>query len=270
MMLAETNDLLYILVEGSSDCSVIDPHLNSEICETLPSGGKSVVVAAIELAREEGFDRLAAALDLDWADLLYPKIEREEVFYTDDYDIDATVFFREQNMARVAASFAARTQLKAHVEKTGYTSLHEMVTNIAYPIGLLRFISEKKRLELYLRDFPVSMVLNSDVTGINFDKLIHLTLKRSPQAQISADELIGLYREIDDQIQDTRRYCSGHELLSILATILYRKCGSKASVDAVSRAARATFSCSDVAESRLFRGVNEWGVARGKEILSCM
>ncbi|MFB7510857.1 hypothetical protein, partial [Streptomyces broussonetiae] len=185
MMLAATNELLYVLVEGSSDCGVIDPHINAETCETLPGGGKSVVMGAVELAREEGFNRLAVAVDLDWADLLYPRTSHDDVFYTDYYDIDATVFFREQNVVRIASNFADRSQLRAHVAKSDCRTLHEMVTQIAYPIGVLRFISERERLQLHLREFPISVVLNSAGSGIDFNRMIELAIKRSPRCVIT-------------------------------------------------------------------------------------
>jgi hypothetical protein len=270
MMLAATNELLYILVEGTSDCSVIDPHINPDECETLPSGGKSVVLGAVTLAREQGFDRLAAVVDLDWADILYPRLGHDDIFYTDYYDIDATVFFKEQNVVRVAASFSDRSQLRAHIARSAFHTLHDMVTQIAYPVGVLRLTSEKHRLELHLRDFPISVVLNTAGNGIDFDKLIDLTLKRSAGSRISAEDLRRLYQEVETEISDTRRYCSGHDLLAALATVLYRHCGSKASADAVTRATRAAFACSDAKESHLFRAMSAWGASRGKEVLSCM
>jgi hypothetical protein len=270
MMLAATNELLYILVEGTSDCSVIDPHINPDDCETLPSGGKSVVLGAVALAREEGFDRLAAVVDLDWADILYPRLEHDDVFYTDYYDIDATVFFKEQNVMRIAASFADRSQLRAHIAGSAYQTLHDMVTQIAYPVGVLRFTSEKHRLELHLRDFPVSVVLNTAGNGIDFDKLVDLAIKRSPRSRISTEDLLHLYQEAETEIDDPRRYCSGHDLLAALAAVLYRHCGSKASADAITRATRAAFACSDAKESNLFRAMSAWGASRGKEALSCI
>ncbi|MGY4993981.1 hypothetical protein [Streptomyces sp. 900105245] len=270
MMLAATNEVLYILVEGSSDCSVLDPHLSADVCETLPSGGKSVVLEAVALAREEGFKRLAAAVDLDWADILYPRLGHDNIFYTDHYDIDATVFFREHNILRVAANFADRSLLRRHISKSDYHTLHDMVTRVAFPIGVLRYISERDRLELYLRDFPVSVALNAAGNGIDFDKLIDLAMKRSPRSGISRDELVRLYRETEPEIDEPRRYCSGHDLLAALAVILYRHCGSKASADAIARATRASFACTDAKESLLFQAMNTWGSLHDKEILSCL
>ncbi|MEU7461823.1 hypothetical protein [Streptomyces griseofuscus] len=270
MMLADTNDLLYLLVEGDTDCSVIDPHIDITMCDTLPSGGKTVVLGAVRMAREEGFDRLAAVLDLDWTDLLYPKTQDDDIFFTDHYDIDATVFFREQNVLRVSGSYANRVQLRSYVANSGYPTLHEVVERIAFPIGLLRFISEKHRLQLNLRDFPISLVLNDDVNGIDMDNLLDLSLKRSRKGDECREEITRLYWESESEVTNYRRYCSGHDLLTALATILHRKCGSKASIDAISRAIRGAYSCSDARESPLFLSISKWGASRGKEILTCI
>ncbi|MFJ6861370.1 hypothetical protein [Streptomyces werraensis] len=270
MMLADTNDLLYLLVEGDTDCSVIDPHLDMTLCDTLPGGGKTVVLGAIRMAREEGFNRLAAVIDLDWVDLLYPKDEEEGVFYTDYYDIDATVFFQEQNVLRVAGSFANRSQLRSHIANCPHSTLHELVTHIAFPVGALRFTSEKHRLQLNLRDFPISVTLNDSGTGIDFDRLLDVSLRRSGKELESKEEVVRLYRQERAAMSEIERYCSGHDLLSALATILHRKCGSKASSDAIARAVRGAFSCSDVKESSLFSAIKKWGESHGRELLTCL
>ncbi|WP_310725091.1 hypothetical protein [Streptomyces sp. N2A] len=270
MMLADTNDLLYLLVEGDTDCSVIDPHIDVTLCDTLPSGGKTVVLGAVRMAREEGFDRLAAVIDLDWAEILYPKTQDDDVFYTDHYDIDATVFFREHNALRVAGSFSNRARLRSHVANCGYANLHELVTRLAFPVGLLRFTSEKRRLQLNLRDFPISVVLNDEGNGIDLDRLIDLSLRRSGRDSACKEEVARLYAEAKEEVTDVQRYCSGHDLLAALATVLHRKFGSKASIDSISRAVRGAFSCSDVKESALFSSISKWGTSRGKEVLTCL
>ncbi|WP_411098257.1 hypothetical protein [Streptomyces sp. x-45] len=270
MMLAATNDLLYILVEGSTDCSVIDPHINTDACDTLPSGGKSVVLGAVTLAHEEGFDRLAAVVDRDWSEILYAQPDHDNVFCTDYYDIDATVFFQEQNVLGIAASFADRSLLRIHISNSRFDSLQEMVTQLAFPIGILRYISVKSRLELNLRDFPISVVLNTEGNGVDFDSLIDLTIKRSPAAKVTRAELIRHYRETEKIANGDRKYCSGHDLLTGLAIILYKKCGSKASIDAIARATRGAFNCSDVKSSPLFTAISAWGSTHGREVLSCL
>ncbi|MFD9928819.1 hypothetical protein ACFWZK_22005 [[Kitasatospora] papulosa] len=270
MMLSAANNLLYILVEGDTDCSVIDPHLNADVCDTLPSGGKSVVLGAIALAREEGFNRFAAVVDLDWAGLLYPKLKERGVFYTDHYDIDAMVFFREQNVLSVTASFADRKSLRSHVAASRYNSMHEIITQIAFPLGVMRHVSEKHRLELSLRDFPISAVIEEGGDSIDFDRFIDLVIKRSPRCSITRENLFRLYEEEATGVTDVRRYCSGHDLLVALAVVLHRKCGSKASKDVIARAVRGAYGCSDAKESQLFRSMNEWGLLNGKEMLSCL
>jgi hypothetical protein len=270
MMLADTNELLYLLVEGDTDCSVIDPHIDMTVCDTLPSGGKTVVLGAIRMAREEGFDRLAAVVDLDWTDLLHPKVQDTEVFYTDYYDIDATVFFQEQNVLRVAGSFSNRSQLRSHVANSEHSTLHELITHIAFPVGALRFTSEKHRLQLNLRDFPISVALNEEGTSINQPQLLEISLRRSGKGSECKEEIARLLQEEIKQMSDIRRYCSGHDLLSALAAVLHRKCGSKASGDAIARAVRGAYSCSDAKESLLFTAIRKWGDSRGKELLTCL
>ncbi|WP_145968935.1 DUF4435 domain-containing protein [Streptomyces hyaluromycini] len=270
MMLADTNELLYLLVEGDTDCSVIDPHIDMAVCDTLPSGGKTVVLGAVRMAREEGFNRLAAIVDLDWAEILYPKTKEDGVFFTDHYDIDATVFFREQNVLRVAGTFSNRAQLRSYVANSDCPTLHEAVKQIALPVGLLRFTSEKHRLQLNMRDFPISVILNEDASGIDVDNLINIALKRSGKEDDCKEEVTRLYREEIEEIIDPVRYFSGHDLLAALATVLHKKCGSKASIDAISRAVRGAYSCSDVRESPLFSSISKWGSSRQREIFTCL
>ncbi|MBV7245683.1 DUF4435 domain-containing protein [Streptomyces sp. MW-W600-10] len=270
MMLADTNELLYLLVEGDTDCSVIDPHIDIAVCDTIPSGGKTVVLGAIRMAREEGFSRLAAVVDLDWVGILYPKVEDNEVFFTDHYDIDATVFFREQNTLRVAGSFSNRAQLRSYVANSNFPTLHEAVKQIALPVGLLRFTSEKHRLQLNMRDFPISVILDHDANEIDVDRLIDIAIKRSGKDDDCKEEIARLYREEGEQMKNPVRYLSGHDLLTALAAVLHKKCGSKASIDAMSRAVRGAYGCSDARESPLFSSISKWGASQRREILTCL
>ncbi|MFG2095352.1 hypothetical protein [Streptomyces sp. NPDC048612] len=266
MILRGVSNKRFILVEGDDDFGMIDPHLDEKVCETLPTGGKSVVLRAAEIAQEQGVTGVGVVLDLDWADLLYPRFQRSYVFYTDFYDIDATAFAPRQSVIGVITNSVKREKLR-ECAQDGMGSLLESIVEAAKFVGILRFLSERNRWELHLRDFPVHLVIGEGF-HIDLDRLASVVMQRSPRAQIEIEILLSRLKEESLKVHDSYRYCSGHDLLAATAAII-RKIGGQVSSKSVGASLRSAFSCHDVSSSKLFSDIANWGQSQGVKLLTC-
>lgn len=268
LIMRGVSDKKYILVEGDDDCGLIDPHLNEDVCETLPSGGKSVVLGAAELAEEQGMDGVGVVLDLDWSDLLYPRIPKPYVFYTDFYDIDATAYANDQSVIGFIINQADRDKLRALAPKDSARALSNAAKEVALSIGVIRFLSEKSRWELRMREFPTHLAIAEDIK-VDTERIAEVALQRSPNASVAKEDVLAEFRKHAPLISDQFRYCSGHDLLSAIAALL-RKVGGQVSAKSVGVALRSAFSCQRASQSDLFTAIHAWGASQGCAVLSCV
>ncbi|WP_326722024.1 DUF4435 domain-containing protein [Streptomyces sp. NBC_00243] len=259
----------YIIVEGDDDCGLIDPHVDSTNCETIPSGGKAAVSEAVGIARSQGLHEVAAVLDMDWVDILYPRSTIPSVFYTDSYDIDAMAFSRAQNIEGFISNFCNKEKVAAYRSLLGQKKIDDVVIEIAAPIGVLRYLSEKNSWGLSLRDFPVHAVLDSDARSTDINQLIIVAMGRSKGASISAQQVENALRIEIARVQNLFRYCSGHDLLAALAAVCRKKLGGKVNQKVVGAALRTAFSCRDANSSQLFNTLGSWGDSLGVQVLNC-
>ncbi|MEU6849012.1 DUF4435 domain-containing protein [Actinacidiphila alni] len=259
----------YILVEGDDDCGLLDPHLDAEKCETLPSGGKAAVSEAIQIAQSQGKNKVAAVLDMDWVDILYSRSPSASVFYTDAYDIDAMAFARAQNVEGFISNFCDKEKVRSYKSLLGQKKIDDAITDIASPVGILRFLSEKHSWGLSLRDFPVHAALNVDATSLNIDNLVAIAVGRSKNVSVSSAHVDQSLRAEMAKIANPFRYCSGHDLLSALAAVCRKKLGGQVSQKVAGAALRSAFGCTDAKSSQLFNALSNWGSSIGVQVLSC-
>ncbi|MDG5807512.1 hypothetical protein P9869_33575 [Streptomyces ossamyceticus] len=268
LIMRGVSDKKFILVEGDDDCGLIDPHLNADVCETLPSGGKTVVLGAAELAEKQGMTGVGVVLDLDWSDLLYPRIVKPYVFYTDSYDIDATAYAVDQNVVGFVVNQSDRDRLRSLVPKDSARTLSAVAKEVAHAVGVIRFLSEKFRWELKMREFPTHLAITDDVK-VDIEKIVEVSLQRSPNASVAKEDVLAEFRKHAPSVSDRFRYCSGHDLLSAVAALL-RKVGGQVSAKSAGIALRSAFGCNSVAQSSLFQSIHSWGARQGCAILDCV
>lgn len=268
LIMRGVSDKKFILVEGDDDCGLIDPHLNADVCETLPSGGKTVVLGAAELAEKQGMTGVGVVLDLDWSDLLYPRIVKPYVFYTDSYDIDATAYAVDQNVVGFVVNQSDRDRLRSLVPKDSARALSTVAKEVAHAVGVIRFLSEKFRWELKMREFPTHLAITDDVK-VDIEKIVEVSLQRSPNASVAKEDVLAEFRKKTSLVSDRFRYCSGHDLLSAVAALL-RKVGGQVSAKSAGIALRSAFGCNNVAQSSLFQSIHSWGARQGCVILDCV
>ncbi|MFJ3123178.1 hypothetical protein ACIPJO_09630 [Streptomyces sp. NPDC086993] len=268
-MLRSGTGKAYIFVEGGDDCGLIDSHLDRPNCDTVPSGGKVAVAEAIGIAESQGLSGVAAVLDRDWVGILQSETSTGRVFYTDFYDIDSLAFSRNRNVDGFISNFARKELVSQLAASLSGMSIWDVVIRIAFPIGVLRFLSEGNSWGLHLRDFPVHEVLDGEFTGIDSDALICEALGRSKKAKVSSEELKVRLDEEILRISDRYRYCSGHDLMAALAALVRHRLGSQVSAKVAGATIRAAFSCDDARQSNLFSSLARWGREEGISVLTC-
>ncbi|WP_330330402.1 hypothetical protein OHS33_12135 [Streptomyces sp. NBC_00536] len=246
MVMRRTNDdRSFLVVEGPADLAVFDRFVDKSRCLILTAHGKSRALNAIKAANDNSFPGALAILDRDWLGLLPLEEALDRISYTDDYDLDACVFYSESVCEGVASAFADLSVYEVGKNGCREVDIHDRCQSLAFPIGLLRFISARDSLALALRDFPISAAIDRATLKIDVSKIIKIALSKSDgSCPLTEDEILQIYFAEVEKVRHPRRYCSGHDLAKAFAYLLKSHWGASSNVgaDIVERSSRAAMS----------------------------
>ncbi|MFG2317392.1 MULTISPECIES: hypothetical protein [Streptomyces] len=243
----------YLLCEGDSDCAVLDPHLNEDICETIPGYGKNSVIEAINIASQQNMSNVAALLDRDWqkAESPIPSI----AVMTDYYDIDATVFYSGDTCKRVVAAFCDRDRVRDFLTAGNWKSPEEIATSLAFPVGVLRKLNHDTGWGLRFADTPFTEVALPDSTGLDLTKTVASALSRSKKPRVGEQDIPSIVSAAEQEIRNVsnqRSFCCGHDLNSALAYLMAYKWAARINRKTLERSMRAAFSCKEMSSTAMF------------------
>ena len=262
-------DSTILLLEGDSDYAALEQHIDVGACLAVPGHGKTVILGAMKLVDENRMQGVAALVDRDFVGILHPPVESHNLFYTDNSDIDSTIFLLDSPRERVVSNFSNQADRQRHLSSCNVHSSLELAIAIAYPIGVLRWISERDGYGLNLDRFPIESVLLQDCSCIDLQGACLIAVKRTKLATEDLKDTI--YTELETaiaEISDRYGYCRGHDLVKALATVMRKKWGGKFSYDVIENALRAAFSFEDLASTKFYKDLERWAQQFGQTIWS--
>jgi hypothetical protein len=269
LMLRTADPRTIVLLEGASDCQALDTHIDATVAHSLPGYAKTAVERAIELADSGQVQRVLAIVDLDWVGVLSAPQESANIVYTDQYDLDATVFLSGDVMTRVVATTTDRNRLDAYLTSAG-SSLREIVVRMAGKIGLGRFVFCRDRLEVPFRDFPAHAAIAHTNDDVDLAQVVTVALGRSREPTIQQTEFLDRVKKALDEAGDLSRYCSGHDIAAVLSHLV-RHClgGGAMSRQTMEQFGRAALSCAALKQTALYADVAAWAHEANTRVWSC-
>ena len=269
LMLRTADSRAIMLLEGASDCQVLDTHVEPDTAITLPGYSKTAVERAIELIDASAVPRVLAVLDLDWVGILSGPSESANVVYTDYYDLDATVFLTGDVLVRVIAATTDRERVGAYVESTGLP-LKETVIRMAAKIGLGRYVSCRDQLKIPFRDFPTHAAIAQADDDVDLGRMTTIAVGRAAEPAIQQHEFLRRVRAALGTSPDLSRYCSGHDIAAALAHLVRRRLGGGSlSRKTMEQFGRAALSCETLRQTALYTNVAAWAQAANTQVWSC-
>ncbi|WP_040600001.1 hypothetical protein [Patulibacter medicamentivorans] len=267
-MLRSTDRRTFVIVEGPTDAQALDPHINEALAVTFPAHGKDKADEAINLLEARSFGRVLAVLDRDWVGMLDQPSAAANVVYTDDYDLDSTVFFSGSVLERVVTAHSDRDSRHAHLAQCGSSTVEAIVIRLAGPIGLVRYFSDRHGHGVNCQRFPVHAAMTASKDELDIPLLARITISRSGDAKVTAAVV---ERHVQTEMANRpalRDFSCGHDVATAVAALL-RHWGTSMSPDAVEAAARAAFSCADLKTTALHQRVSAWSNAHAAPIWAC-
>jgi len=270
-MLRAADRRTILVIEGDSDESALYGHVDEAAVNMIPGYGKGIVEPAMAIVNKTKTRDIIAMLDRDLRGLVGVASDSpDNVFYTDYYDLDATVLLSGGLGERLACNFSNVATVKAVAKSLNVASIVQAAIVLALPLGVLRLISVRDGLNLPLQKFPLGAVINDDCTRVDLEAMTRLAINRSSgQITRTPNELAAEVLDEVSRINQGDMYCCGHDLVKALAIILQKKAGVSIGHDMLENALRAAFSCNHIKRTKVYMEVGGWAVRSGKMIWAC-
>ena len=260
-----------VLVEGPDDMDALDAHIMEDSAYLIPGYGKTSVQYAIGLCDSRGVTYTLAILDRDWIGLGDAAEKSPNIVYTDMYDLDATVIFSGEVCKRVVSSFGDIQTVKQHLRSAAVDHAFDLAVPSSAAIGVLRLMTKEQRLPFKVRDFPVGQIINFETGLVDFERLITIANAKAIKGSQDFDraQVMVELKDRISKVSDLKRYCSGHDLVVALASIMRSRWNGAVKSADLAKALRAAFSCPDLSKTTLYREVQDWALRRSVDIWSC-
>ncbi|MET7812321.1 hypothetical protein ABZT26_15890 [Streptomyces sp. NPDC005395] len=243
MIMQRTNDVRsFLVVEGDGDIAIFDRYLAQDRFTVIPANGKKTAHDALRMAFDDNFSGIYSILDRDWLDLIPGGLQDRRIVHTDKYDLDACIFFLPGVYVSLASSFCVRGGYRAGGAGCSETEIREACLRMAFPVGALRYISERDKLLLRMRDFPLHEVVDRASLAVDLDLLIATAVGRSKKAAVDPQSIKEKLKAEIAEITDIAKYCSGHDVARAFSILAKERWSATISVDNVERTARAAVS----------------------------
>lgn len=269
-MLRTSDSRTIVLLEGGADCDALEPHIDADHAYPLPGHARTTVERAIQLIDETDTGRVVALVDRDWTTLLFPKPDSPNLFFTDFYDLDATILLTGDVLERVLSSLTDRERRRQSLDGLG-VSARELLIRLAGVMGVGRYVSMRDDLEVRFRELPAHACVDSSHGQIEVAALATVAIRKSKEPKCDQIQLANAIREkLQEEEGDLIQYCSGHDLASQIASLVRNVWGgAKVSTDLVERTLRAALDCQTLKMTTFYEDLRRWATESGTVVWSC-
>lgn len=271
LLLRAVDPRAVLLMEGPSDCAVVDPHLNSDQIQSLPAHGKESLLRCIEIADIQGERNVLGVADRDFDIEFGFQVVSKNLVYTDAYDMDTLVCYTGSVLSRAISAASHRETRIRHLTAHAISDPRTIVECSAGALSAVRFLSMRDGLGLNLDRFPMHAVVKPPSGEVDLERMIDIAISRSSQTVATRSRIVAEVESIRDKHSKALRYfIRGHDFHACLAVQISQFWGgTKLSVERIAVVLRAAMGCLDLMGTTLFDQIRTWGHTRGINVWSC-
>jgi hypothetical protein len=257
MILRSVRQSTVILVEGDSDCDVLDPHLASAHCETIPAGSKVTVLKAVAQALRAGISRVLGVVDRDFEGTITRYRRRPNIFVSQHYDLGVDVLRApgvEEHLLRECLGKSAAAVAE---------SLSSAAVDVCYAIGRLRLMVHRDRLAMSVRRIPVHEVIDAD-NKCDLAKLIGVVGGRAGLGAKESARVVRLIRrELRSSVGPPERVICSHDLYSAYSALLKAMAGKSIKAAEIARLSHACLHGARLRSLKIYSDLEAWASVTG-------
>lgn len=248
-----------IFVEDDAQYKVFRKFINESECELIVTYERRKSLLAFNLAQEWKIPGILCIIDSDFSMLKGSpqKEEENDIFRTDTHDMETMMLASEANRS-LFIEFGSEEKLK-HL---GQEPIN-IILNSSLPIGYLRWVNEKEKLDLDFKDVDFTKFIKKSDLKIDQKKMIEIIIQNSRDAKDRNYDKINSKIEKQTSIDyDPWQVCCGHDLIEVLSIAFRKLFGSKrqdnVKPDRLEEYLRGAYSFEFFKESNLYELLVQW------------
>ena len=269
-------DGYYVIVEGMKDYKVYQKFFNEDEIIIKEAFGKYKVVEVLNILTERGFKNKIGIVDSDFSQVLAPREIIDNLFVTDDHDIEIMII-KTKALETVVNLYCSKSRIK-EFEKLNKKTIREILFLIGREIGFLKFANKMHDLGLLFKPKQAEgnqirykhFVDDKDLKYLGKDRLIEavFNFSQSKSKNIKAKDIIReKFNEISAIDFDVTHIVNGHDLSNILLILMKNvlKSSNKMLFDfnSVEDSLILAYQFSDFQNTNLFKDLKEWSDSVG-------
>lgn len=268
-MLRNYDDKAILILEGKTDRLTLSDFINRATCRILVATNKTEAIEAVEWADLQRFDGIIGVVDSDLVDIVEARSVSQNVVYTDNYDLDALVFFSKGIIERCVEHLCNYDRFSEEDEGDGtFRGVREKSAAMAHLIGCFRLYSIMDGYHIPLDKFPFGEIYRGPTLALDATRLRAIAGARFKQAAVSdpISVLDGwLARAALEQLP-AERLARGHDLFSCLGLVISSEFGTNHKGETWESFARSHLKLVHVRASGLYKRVLDWCEQSGKVV----
>jgi hypothetical protein len=219
LMLKSTNKKkTFLLVEGKTDSMGYGWLTDKLNCHLIPGNKKDNVIEALSILENKKVSGVLGIVDSDFWVLKGYVPSSNNILTTDTHDIE-TLVINSPALYKILHFYG-------DADKVKNINIESLLLNSAKPIGLLRFLSLEKNLNLKFKNINFDQFIDKNNLQTDITKLVKVVLANTKNCKLPEEKLIKFLIDHMNKSYNLWHICCGHDLVKILAIALQEVIGS--------------------------------------------
>ncbi len=263
----------YVLVEGHNDKFVYSKFLNLNLVKVKEAFGCTKVLEVLEKLDERGYVNKIGIIDLDFNNILGIENNREDLFVTDDHDIEYMIF-KTVALVDVLNQYCDEDKVKSFESSMKITA-REAVLSVGREIGYLKLSNRVNDLGLLFKPS------NPDGNYIKYQNLVDSKFRFKSEKELiqqvinyshnrsdnlkPASEIESSLTSVKNQKLSDSDLVNGHDLSHLLFFLMKKvlKSNNSSLKDwrSVEGSLTLAYDSNDFVKTKLFKSLNDWALS---------
>lgn len=261
------DDKVILVLEGDSDNLALRDFIDRSSCRPLVAYGKVDAIEAVEWSDIQQFSGVLAVVDSDFVDMVEQRSASLNVIYTDNYDLDAFIFFSRGAVERCVEHLCSFDRFtEADGGEAHFRQLRARAAAMARLIACFRLYSMQDRCEISFDKFPFGEVYRGDALVLDESKLRTIMIGKLKMLPDPEAVLASWLSRADVENAASERIVQGHDLFRCFSLIVAKVHGKSHQGDLWEKMARSHFTIENLRSADFHAAVAEWCNKNGKVV----
>lgn len=253
-----------LLVEGDTDCKLLERFVDSGTCKIVCARGKENVVAALGLLEGSGDDGIVGFVDSDFDrfDGLVPT--GRNIVVCDCADVEM-MLLSSPALEKVLNEFGSGTKMAKFLANCCAPSIREHLMSEGAKLASLRYQSKHRGWRLRFKELDYGKFVDARCISVDVKRAVRAVIAHTGgPAGVSAPDIEAAV-SLETSGFDLSEYCSGHDCCWLLAIGLRQALASQpqalANKDAIERLLRLAYEDGFFANTHVYAAIRAWEAA---------